>query len=149
MGAWVSYGLGSENRNLPAFVVMLSQAHALNPDQPLFSRLWGGGFLPSNHQGVRFRAGSNPVLYLNNPEGIDQGTRREMLDAAGKLNRMHLDKFGDPEIATRISQYEMAFRMQTSVPDLLDLSKEPASIFDCMAPFAKDGSTRELPAGAV
>src|SRR5262252_2479284 len=95
MGAWVSYGLGSENQNLPAFVVLLSQAQALNPDQPLFSRLWGSGFLPSSHQGVRFSAGSSPVLYLNNPEGIDQGTRRDMLDVAGKLNRMHLDQFGD------------------------------------------------------
>jgi hypothetical protein len=134
MGAWVSYGLGSENRNLPAFVVMLSQAQALNPDQPLFSRLWGSGFLPSNHQGVRFRAGSNPVLYLNNPAGIDRGTRRDMLDAIGKLNRMQLDQFGDPEIETRISQYEMAFRMQTAVPDLLDLSKEPQHILDLYGP---------------
>jgi hypothetical protein len=141
MGAWVSYGLGSVNRNLPAFVVMLSQAQALNPDQPLFSRLWGSGFLPSNHQGVRFRAGSNPVLYLHNPEGIDPGTRREMLDAAGKLNRMHLDQFGDPEIETRISQYEMAFRMQTSVPDLLDLSKEPQSTFDLYGPDARKPGT--------
>src|SRR5271168_1656408 len=113
MGAWVSYGLGSENQNLPAFVVMLSQAQALNPDQPLFSRLWGSGFLPSNHQGVRFRAGSNPVLYLHNPEGVDPTTRRDMLDAVGQLNRLHFDQFGDPEIQTRISQYEMAFRMQT------------------------------------
>jgi len=141
MGAWVSYGLGSENRNLPAFVVMLSQAQALNPDQPLFSRLWGSGFLPSNHQGVRFRAGSNPVLYLNNPEGIDQGTRRDMLDVVGKLNRMHLDRFGDPEIETRISQYEMAFRMQTSVPDLLDLSKEPQHIIDLYGPDARKPGT--------
>src|ERR1041384_6697719 len=90
MGAWVSYGLGSENRNPPELVVMLSQAQALNPDQPLFSRLWGGGFLPSSHQGVRFRAGSNPVLYLNNPDGVDQATRRDMLDITGKLNGMHL-----------------------------------------------------------
>jgi hypothetical protein len=141
MGAWVSYGLGSENKNLPAFVVMLSQAQALNPDQPLFSRLWGSGFLPSNHQGVRFRAGSNPVLYLNNPEGIDQGTRRDMLDVIGKLNRTRLDQFGDPEIETRISQYEMAFRMQTSVPDLLDLSKEPQHIIDLYGPDARKPGT--------
>jgi hypothetical protein len=141
MGSWVSYGLGSENQNLPAFVVMLSQAHALNPDQPLFSRLWGAGFLPSNHQGVRFRAGSNPVLYLNNPEGIDAETRRDMLDAGGKLNRMRLEQFGDPEIETRISQYEMAFRMQTSVPDLLDLSKEPQHIFDLYGPDARKPGT--------
>ena len=141
MGAWVSYGLGSENRNLPAFVVMLSQAQALNPDQPLFSRLWGSGFLPSNHQGVRFRAGSNPVLYLHNPEGVDPETRRDMLDAAGKLNRMHFDRFGDPEIETRISQYEMAFRMQTSVPDLLDLSKEPQHVFDLYGPDVRKPGT--------
>jgi len=136
MGAWVSYGLGSENQNLPAFVVMLSQAQALNPDQPLFSRLWGSGFLPSNHQGVRFRAGSNPVLYLHNPDGIDPTTRRDMLDAVGQLDRMHHDQFGDPEIETRISQYEMAFRMQTSVPDLLDLSNEPQHTFDLYGPDA-------------
>src|SRR5580765_8232612 len=141
MGAWVSYGLGSVNRNLPAFVVMLSQAQALNPDQPLFSRLWGSGFLPSNHQGVRFRAGSNPVLYLQNPEGVDAGTRRDMLDAVGKLNRIRLDEFGDPEIETRISQYEMAFRMQTSVPDLLDLSKEPQSVFDLYGADARKPGT--------
>jgi hypothetical protein len=141
MGAWVSYGLGSANRNLPTFVVMLSQAQALNPDQPLFSRLWGSGFLPSNHQGVRFRAGSNPVLYLHNPDGVDPETRRDMLDVAGKLNRMHLDQFGDPEIETRISQYEMAFRMQTSVPDLLDLSKEPQHIFDLYGPDARNPGT--------
>src|SRR5437763_2413333 len=141
MGAWVSYGLGSVNRNLPSFVVMLSQAQALNADQPLFSRLWGAGFLPSNHQGVRFRAGSNPVLYLNNPEGINPETRRDMLDAAAKLNRLRLDQFGDPEIETRISQYEMAFRMQTSVPDLLDLSKEPKHTFDLYGPDARKPGT--------
>jgi hypothetical protein len=141
MGAWVSYGLGSENKNLPAFVVMLSQAQALNPDQPLFSRLWGSGFLPSNHQGVRFRAGSNPVLYLQNPDGVDAGTRRDMLDAVGKLDRMRHDEFGDPEIETRISQYEVAFRMQTSVPDLLDLSKEPQHIFDLYGPDARKPGT--------
>jgi hypothetical protein len=141
MGAWVSYGLGSENKNLPAFVVMLSQAQALNPDQPLFSRLWGAGFLPSNHQGVRFRAGSNPVLYLHNPEGVDAETRRDMLDVVGKLDRARLDQFGDPEIETRISQYEMAYRMQTSVPDLLDLSKEPAHIFDLYGPDARKPGT--------
>ena len=141
MGAWVSYGLGSENKNLPAFVVMLSQAQALNPDQPLFSRLWGSGFLPSNHQGVRFRAGSNPVLYLHDPAGVDQGSRRDMLDCVGKLNKIHLDEFGDPEIETRISQYEMAFRMQTSVPDLLDLSKEPQHVLDLYGPDVRNPGT--------
>ena len=142
MGAWVSYGLGSENRNLPSFVVMLSQAQALNPDQPLFSRLWGAGFLPSNHQGVRFRAGSNPVLYLNNPGGHRPARRAATCSTpSGKLNRMHLDQFGDPEIETRISQYEMAFRMQTSVPDLLDLSKEPQHTFDLYGPDARKPGT--------
>jgi uncharacterized protein DUF1501 len=120
---------------------MLSQAQSLNADQPLFSRLWGSGFLPSNHQGVRFRAGSNPVLYLHNADGIDGSTRRDMLDAVGKLNRMHLDHYGDPEIGTRIAQYEMAYRMQTSVPDLLDLSKEPQHIFDLYGPDARKPGT--------
>src|SRR5580765_1111495 len=124
MGAWISYGLGSENQDLPAFVVLISQASGLNVDQPLFSRLWGSGFLPSNHQGVMFRAAADPVLYLSDPPGIEKDTRRRMLDGLAKLNQMRADVYGDPEIETRISQYEMAFRMQTSVPDLLDLSKE-------------------------
>jgi len=142
MGAWVSYGLGSENHNLPTFVVMVSQPEALNTDQPpLFSRLWGSGFLPSNHQGVRFRAGGSPVLYLENPAGIDAETRRDMLDAAGQLNKMRYQQFGDPEIVTRISQYEMAFRMQTSVPGLLDLSKEPQHVFDLYGPEARQPGT--------
>ena len=142
MGAWVSYGLGSVNRNLPTFVVMVSQPEALNTDQPpLFSRLWGSGFLPSNHQGVRLRAGSNPVLYLNNPAGIGAGARRDMLDTVETLDRRHLDEFGDPEIATRIAQYEMAFRMQSSVPDLLDLSKEPEHVFDRYGPDSRKPGT--------
>ncbi|MBI3208023.1 MAG: DUF1501 domain-containing protein [Candidatus Solibacter usitatus] len=130
MGAWVSYGLGSANENLPAFVVLISQANALNVDQPLFSRLWGNGFLPSNHQGVRFRAGSEPVLYLDDPPGISRDTRRQMIDVIGKINKMRAETVHDPEIDTRIEQYEMAYRMQTSVPDLMDLSKEPAATFD-------------------
>ena len=96
MGAWVSYGLGSENQNLPAFVVMISQANALNPDQPLFSRLWGNGFLPSRYQGVKFHAGGDPVLYLSNPPGIEPATRRRMLDGVAKLNRLLSEKYGDP-----------------------------------------------------
>jgi hypothetical protein len=138
MGAWLSYGLGSANENLPAFVVLISKDRI---DQPLYARLWGSGFLPSNHQGVRFRAGSNPVLYLHNPDGIDPETRRDMLDVVGKLNRQHFEQFGDPEIETRITQYEMAFRMQTSVPDLLDLSKEPQHIFDLYGPDARKPGT--------
>ena len=130
MGAWISYGLGSENQNLPAFVVMVSQASGLNIDQPLFSRLWGPGFLPSKYQGVKFRAGTDPVLFLSDPPGIEKDTRRRMLDSLAKLNQMHAQAYGDPEIETRISQYEMAFRMQTSVPELMDLSKEPEHIFE-------------------
>jgi hypothetical protein len=141
MGAWVSYGLGSENQNMPAFVVLLSQAQALNTDQPLFSRLWGNGFLPSKYQGVRFRAGSEPVLYLSDPDGIDRSTRRRILDSLAKLNHMRENVYGDPEIATRISQYEMAYRMQTSVPELMDLSKEPASVFERYGPESRKPGT--------
>jgi Protein of unknown function (DUF1501) len=130
MGAWLSYGLGSQNQNLPGFVVLLSQANALNADQPLFSRLWGSGFLPSAYQGVRFRAGSAPVLYLEDPPGVSKTTRREMLDAVKKLNAMKQEAYGDPEIEARIAQYEMAYRMQTSVPELMDLKQEPDSVFE-------------------
>jgi hypothetical protein len=141
MGAWLSYGLGSENETLPAFVVLLSQAQAINADQPLFSRLWGSGFLPSSYQGVRFRTGSAPVLFLEDPPGIDKTTRREMLDAIAKLNGMKKEAYGDPEIDTRISQYEMAYRMQTSVPDLMDLSKEPDSVFEMYGPDSRKPGT--------
>jgi hypothetical protein len=141
MGAWVSYGLGSENQNLPAFVVLLSQAHAINADQPLFSRLWGSGFLPSGYQGVRFRAGGAPVLYLEDPPGITRSTRRQMLDAVATLNRMKHEAYGDPEIETRIAQYEMAYRMQTSVPELMDLSKEPDSVFEMYGPESRKPGT--------
>lgn len=129
-GSWLSYGLGSENQNLPAYIVLLSTAHALNTDQPLFSRLWSSGFLPSSYQGVRLRGGATPVLYLDDPPGVNKTSRRQMLDAVAKLNKMKHDDYGDPEIETRITQYEMAYRMQTSVPDLMDLSKEPDSTFD-------------------
>src|SRR3954452_11615925 len=141
MGAWVSYGLGSENENLPAFVVLLSQAHAINTDQPLFSRLWSSGFLPSSHQGVRFRAGSDPVLYLQDPPGVSKTTRRQMLDALAKLDAIGHQAYGDPEIETRIHQYEMAYRMQTSVPDLVDLSKEPESVFEMYGPESRKPGT--------
>jgi hypothetical protein len=125
-GAWLSYGLGTENQSLPAFIVMVSQGSGNRTDQPLFSRLWGSGFLPTEHQGVRFRSGSgDPVLYLSNPQGIDATARRRMLDGLNELNRMTAQAVGDPEINTRIAQYEMAFRMQSSVPDLTDLSNEP------------------------
>ena len=130
MGAWMSYGLGSENENMPAFIVMISQGSGNKVDQPLFSRLWGSGFIPSQYQGVRFRSGQDPVLYLSNPSGIDAETRRRMLDGVSALNQMTGQAFGDPEIDARIAQYEMAYRMQTSVPDVADISKEPQAIRD-------------------
>jgi hypothetical protein len=141
MGSWVSYGLGSENDNLPAFVVMISQANGINTDQPLFSRLWSSGFLASKYQGVRFRAGGDPVLYLDDAPGIARDTRRQMLDSIAALNRKHFDAYGDPEIETRIQQYEMAYRMQTSVPDLMDLSKEPESTFELYGQDARKPGT--------
>jgi hypothetical protein len=141
MGAWLSYGLGTDNETLPTFVVLLSQAHAINADQPLFSRLWASGFLPSSYQGVRFRAGSTPVLFLNSPPGVSQTTRREMLDAAAALNAMRHAAYDDPEIETRIAQYEMAYRMQTSVPDLMDLSTEPESVFEMYGPESRKPGT--------
>lgn len=125
MGAWLSYGLGNANENLPTFVAMLSG----NGGQPLYDRLWGAGFLPSEHQGVRFRSGKDPVLYLNNPAGMSSSLRRQTLDDLGKLNRLRLEATGDQEIEARIAQYEMAYRMQTSVPELTDVSDEPESTF--------------------
>ncbi len=141
MGAWVTYGLGSENQNLPAFVVMVSQANALNPDQPLFSRLWGSGFLSSRYQGVKFAASGDPVPYLSNPPGVPSPTRRRMLDGIAKLNRLLAEKYADPEIDARVAQYEMAYRMQTSVPDLMDLSKEPESTFELYGPDSRKPGT--------
>ncbi|HEY6392157.1 MAG TPA: DUF1501 domain-containing protein [Bryobacteraceae bacterium] len=141
MGSWVSYGLGSENQNLPAFVVLISQSSAINVDQPLFSRLWGSGFLPSNYQGVNFRASGDPVLYLSDPPGVSKDTRRRMLDSVAKLNSLNSKAYGDPEIETRISQYEMAYRMQTSVPELMDLSKEPEHVFEMYGPDARKPGT--------
>ncbi len=129
LGAWLSYGIGSENQNLPAFVVMISQGSGNKTDQPLVSRMWGPGFLPSRHQGVRFRSGTgDPVLYLTDPPGIDRQNRRQMLDGVRELNELAAAEIGDPEIQTRIAQYEMAYQMQSSVPDLTDLSTEPAHI---------------------
>lgn len=141
MGAWVSYGLGSENQNLPAFVVLVSQASALNIDQPLFSRLWGSGFLPSNYQGVKFRSSGDPVLFLSDPEGMDRTTRRRMLDSLEVLNKKSEEAYGDPEIEARIASYEMAYRMQTSVPELMDLSKEPDHVVEMYGPDARKPGT--------
>ncbi|BCX46603.1 sulfatase [Haloferula helveola] len=127
MGAWLSYGLGSLNNNLPSFIVLVSAGQG---GQPLYSRLWGSGFLDSRFQGVRFRSGKEPVLYLTNPEGVSAAGRRGMLDKLATLNRHQFDKELDPEIESRIAQYEMAFRMQTSVPEVTDLSDEPDSTFE-------------------
>jgi hypothetical protein len=141
MGSWVTYGLGAENQNLPAFIVLISQAEAINADQPLFSRLWSSGFLPSSYQGIRFRAGSDPVLYLADPPGINKTTRRELLDAVCKLDRIASESYLDPEIATRVAQYEMTYRMQTAVPELMDLSKEPDSTFELYGPDSRRPGT--------
>jgi len=139
MGAWLSYGLGSMNRDLPNYVVMISRGKG--NFQALYSRLWGSGFLPSEHQGVKFRSGKDPVLYLSNPDGIDPATRRRMLDGIAKINEAKYEETHDAEIQARISQYEMAFRMQTSVPDLMDLSTEPDSTFELYGEDARTPGT--------
>ena len=127
IGSWLSYGLGSDNKNLPGFVVLITKDKY---GQPLYSRSWGNGFLPSQHQGVQFRSGKNPVLYLDNPPGVTKDLRKEQLDFLSKMQKDRYSDIGDPEILSRISQYEMAFRMQTSVPDVMDISNEPNSIFE-------------------
>ncbi len=134
IGAWVSYGLGSENENLPAFIAMVSQGTGKNPGQPIFSRLWGSGFLPSSHQGVGLRPGANPVLYLQNPPGVEPDQRRHFLDDLAELNEMRAKELGDPEITTRIHAYEMAYRMQTSVPELTDIRGESAETLEAYGP---------------
>jgi hypothetical protein len=141
IGSWLSYGLGSENEDLPAFVVLVSQGTGNPMDQPLYDRLWGSGFLPSKFQGVKFRAVGDPVLFLSNPDGLSESARRRQLDDLGHLNRMKLQTQGDPEIATRIAQYELAFRMQRSVPDLTDVSKEPDSTFEAYGPDSRKPGT--------
>lgn len=137
IGSWLSYGLGSENENLPAFVALVSGSGG----QPLYDRLWGSGFLPSRYQGVRFRSVGDPVLYLSNPGGVNRATRRNMLDDLSKLNGMRFKQFQDPEIQTRVAQYEMAFRMQSSVPELTDLSTEPKHTFDLYGEDARQPGT--------
>lgn len=141
LGAWLSYGLGSENSELPAFLVLLSLASSGANDQPLFGRLWGSGFLPSIHQGVKLRSVGDPVLHLNDPAGLSRDDRRRMLDALDKLNAMQSSRVHDPEIATRIAQYEMAYKMQASVPELMDLSKEPVSTFERYGPESRKPGT--------
>ncbi|HBN78129.1 MAG TPA: sulfatase [Planctomycetaceae bacterium] len=140
-GAWASYGLGSENQNMPAYVVLLSQGTGKNPGQPIFSRLWGSGFLPSNHQGVMLRSSGDPVLYLKDPDGITRENRRDQLDHLAALNRLKFQTSGDPEIETRISQYEMAFRMQAAAPEIADLSDEPESTFQLYGEDARQPGT--------
>jgi hypothetical protein len=137
LGAWVSYGLGDENANLPAFVVMISRPTGPTNAQPLHERMWGAGFLPTRHQGVRFSPGRDPVLYLTDPPGVSRERRREFLDALGTLNRQTIDAYNDPETAARIDQFEMAFRMQSAVPELADLSTEPAHVFERYGPESK------------
>ena len=128
IGSWMSYGLGSLNENLPTFSVLLSRGTGRPLAQPLYSRLWGNGFLSSLHQGVQFRSGKDPVLYLKDPEGMTRSERRKMLDHISELNAKQEQEFGDPEINSRIAQYEMAYRMQTSVPDTMDIEGEPDHI---------------------
>ena len=139
LGSWISYGLGSPTQNLPAYTVMISKGPGQK--QALYSRLWGSGFLPSRHQGVNLRSGSAPVLYLKNPDGIDRAMRRRMLDRIAEINQQQFNDFGDPETQTRIAQYEMAFRMQASVPSLMDLSDEPAATFELYGPESRQPGT--------
>jgi hypothetical protein len=134
LGSWLSYGLGSECDNLPAFVVMTPRWSAKRDAQALYQRLWSAGFLPTKHAGVALRSQGDPVLYLNDPPGVDREARRDMLDALGKLNETSYQRFGDPEINTRIAQYEMAFRMQSSVPDLVDISGESKATLELYGP---------------
>ena len=139
MGAWLSYGLGSENKNLPAFVAMNSRGRG--GGQPLYDRLWGSGFMPAQFQGVKFRNQGDPVLDISNPAGVDDKMRRQMLDAVAQINEKSFEHIGDPDINTRITQYEMAYRMQMSVPDLTDLSDEPESTFELYGQEARTPGT--------
>lgn len=141
IGSWLSYGLGSANKNLPEFIAMVSRGTGRPNCQPLYDRLWGSGFLPTQHAGVKFMSVGDPVLYLNNPDGFDTSSRRRMLDDLEKLNEENFTKFRDPEIETRIEQYEMAYRMQTSVPELTDFSDEPKHILDMYGPDVETRGT--------
>jgi hypothetical protein len=141
MGAWLNYGLGSENQDLPGFVVLISQGSSRRESQALFQRLWGAGFLPSEHQGVQLRSSGDPVLYLSDPPGVERSSRRRMLTSLRELNEHHYEEVADPEILARIAQYEMAYRMQMSVPDLVDLGDEPASTFELYGDDARTPGT--------
>ena len=141
MGAWVAYGLGTANENLPAYVVMVSRGTGRAAGQPLYDRLWGSGFLPGKHQGVKLRSGQEAVLYLDNPAGCTTQLRREMLDDISSLNQIKSAQVGDPEIETRISQYELAFRMQTAVPEMTDISDEPEHILEMYGPDVRKPGT--------
>ncbi len=138
-GSWISYGLGSENKNLPTFCVLLSRTNSF--DQPLYSKLWNNAFLPSEHQGVMFRSGDDPILYLKDPDGLDKTTRRHMLDALADLHQQQKEHVMDDELNSKIAQYEMAYRMQTSVPETLDISKEPDWVFDLYGASARKPGT--------
>ncbi|MGI9240680.1 MAG: DUF1501 domain-containing protein [Verrucomicrobiales bacterium] len=141
IGSWVSYGLGSNNEDLPNYVVLTSRGTGRPNDQPLYDRLWGAGFLPNQHQGVKFRNAGDPVLFLSNPDGIDRSLRRDMLDDLAELNTQKHQSIGDPEIQARIAQYEMAFRMQSSVPELTDTAGEPQAVLDLYGPEVKTPGT--------
>jgi len=141
LGAWLSYGIGSTNQDLPAYVVLHSRLASGSQSQALFSRLWGSGFVPTKHQGVALRSTGDPVLYLSNPPGVTSESRRDMLDGLAELNRKKFETAGDPEIQSRIAQYEMAFRMQMSVPELVDISKEPQRVLDAYGPEVSQPGT--------
>ena len=141
IGSWLAYGLGSENADLPAFIVLVSQGSGNKADQPLYDRLWGSGFLPTKYQGIKFRSAGDPVLFLSNPEGVGTESRRQVLDDLAQLNGLKQQETGDPEIATRIAQYEKAFRMQTSVPELTDICGEPQKVLDMYGPDGKKPGT--------
>ena len=141
MGSWLSYGLGSENENLPTFCAMTSVSKGTTCGQIFYEHYWGNGFLPSHHQGVRFRGGGDPVLHLSNPDGVPPEIRRGILDDLARLNHLQLEEHADPEIATRITQYEMAYKMQTSVPELTDLSDEPEHVLALYGPQVRERGT--------
>ncbi len=141
LGAWCGFGLGSLNENMPAYVVMISQGSGKNPGQPIFSRLWGSGFIPSSYQGVQLRGGSSPILYLKDPAGVDRESRRKMIDDLAALNRLRFEETGDPEIETRNFQYDMAYRMQESAPEITDTSDEPDSTFELYGEDARTPGT--------